>query len=160
MIRPNLLRSLPRYLPRQSTSLARRWASTSVVPPETPKEEASVTSAEADPQLNGYPELPFVSRLRRQPYGWWDMQERRNFGETVPESEELASVFGPDPSPITGSEAVKQVSVAAGLLGIFVYFLYLNSPEAPCVPKAFPYNGLERELGGRPVRAETPEDDE
>lgn len=38
---------------------------------------------EVDPQLNGYPQLPAVSYQRRQPYGWDDMQERRNHGEPV-----------------------------------------------------------------------------
>jgi hypothetical protein len=33
--------------------------------------------------VNGYPELPYVSLQRRVPKGWWDNQERRNFGETV-----------------------------------------------------------------------------
>lgn len=38
---------------------------------------------EKDPQLNGYPELPDVSRQRLPPTGWWDTQMRRNFGDTV-----------------------------------------------------------------------------
>lgn len=38
---------------------------------------------EVDPQLGGYPQLPAVSYQRRQPYGWDDDQERRNFGEPV-----------------------------------------------------------------------------
>jgi hypothetical protein len=33
--------------------------------------------------VDGYPELPYVSLQRRVPKGWWDNQERRNFGETV-----------------------------------------------------------------------------
>ena len=36
-----------------------------------------------DPQLAGYPELPFVSKQRRSPFGWEDAQMRRNFGEPV-----------------------------------------------------------------------------
>jgi hypothetical protein len=38
---------------------------------------------EPDPQLNGYPELPNVSKQRLPPTGWWDQQNRRDFGETV-----------------------------------------------------------------------------
>ena len=36
-----------------------------------------------DPQLAGYPELPYVSKQRRSPFGWDDPQMRRNFGEPV-----------------------------------------------------------------------------
>ena len=38
---------------------------------------------EEDPQLAGYPVLPYVSKQRRSPFGWDDPQMRRNFGETV-----------------------------------------------------------------------------
>lgn len=38
---------------------------------------------EKDPQLGDYPQLPFVSRQLRPAKGWWDEQQRRNFGETV-----------------------------------------------------------------------------
>ena len=38
---------------------------------------------EADPQLADYPRLPWVSRQRLPPKGWWDPQMRRNFGDTV-----------------------------------------------------------------------------
>lgn len=54
--------------------------------PETPSK---------DPQLAGYPELPYVSKQRRQPYGWDDPQMRRNFGETVSSTLPLELVAGP-----------------------------------------------------------------
>jgi hypothetical protein len=38
---------------------------------------------ELDPQLNGYPQLPNVSRQSLPPSGWWDFQMRRNRGDTV-----------------------------------------------------------------------------
>lgn len=41
---------------------------------------------EPDPQLNGYPELPWVNLQNRPPLGWWDVQGRRNFGETASHS--------------------------------------------------------------------------
>ncbi len=31
----------------------------------------------------GYPQLPYISLQRRPAKGWWDNQERKNFGETV-----------------------------------------------------------------------------
>lgn len=40
-------------------------------------------SEEPDPQLAGYPQLPWVSRQTLPPRGWQDEQLRRNFGETV-----------------------------------------------------------------------------
>jgi NADH-ubiquinone oxidoreductase ASHI subunit (CI-ASHI or NDUFB8) len=47
---------------------------------------------EPDPQLNGYPELPYVNLQHRPPKGWWDIQGRRNFGETVSYSE-IESIY-------------------------------------------------------------------
>lgn len=44
---------------------------------------ATPSGQEPDPQLNGYPELPFVSRQHLPPTGWQDQLERRNFGDTV-----------------------------------------------------------------------------
>lgn len=38
---------------------------------------------EVDPQLDGYPQLPFVQRGTLPARGWDDMLERRNFGEPV-----------------------------------------------------------------------------
>jgi len=38
---------------------------------------------DADPQLADYPRLPWVSRQRLPPKGWWDPQMRRNFGDNV-----------------------------------------------------------------------------
>ena len=38
---------------------------------------------ELDPQLNGYPQLPNISRQTLPPHGWWDFQMRRNRGDTV-----------------------------------------------------------------------------
>ena len=36
-----------------------------------------------DPQIGDYPNLPRNSTQARGPYGWWDPQDKRNFGETV-----------------------------------------------------------------------------
>ena len=38
---------------------------------------------EVDPQLGDYPQLPYVSKQRRNARGWDDPQMRRNFGEPV-----------------------------------------------------------------------------
>jgi hypothetical protein len=44
---------------------------------------STFTQKEVDPQLNGYPQLPNSSKQSLSPYGWWDIQMRRNFGDTV-----------------------------------------------------------------------------
>jgi NADH dehydrogenase (ubiquinone) 1 beta subcomplex subunit 8 len=38
---------------------------------------------EPDPQLDGYPQLPYISRQRLPAKGWWDNQMRRNYGDHV-----------------------------------------------------------------------------
>ena len=38
-----------------------------------------------------------MKRAHRDPYGgWWDAQEKRNFGEPVHEDNEILSVFSPE----------------------------------------------------------------
>jgi hypothetical protein len=55
------------------------------------------SSEEVDPQLNGYPQLPFVSRQYLPAKGWQDQLLRRNFGDTVsldfPTHSTLTSIF-------------------------------------------------------------------
>lgn len=43
----------------------------------------STPSEEPDPQLNGYPQLPWQSRQSLPPLGWQDNLMRRNYGDTV-----------------------------------------------------------------------------
>ncbi|KAJ5464631.1 uncharacterized protein N7458_000317 [Penicillium daleae] len=88
-------------------------------------------------------------RQFRDPYGgWWDKQEKRNFGEPVHEDNEILGVFSP--------EQYNHVSSGKGFLhlGVFVAaFLSLCGvvslyyPDKPSVPKAY-VDGLEKELGG------------
>ena len=44
---------------------------------------SAFTQKEVDPQLDGYPQLPNESRQSLPPQGWWDIQMRRNYGDTV-----------------------------------------------------------------------------
>ena len=44
---------------------------------------STYSKEEPDPQLNGYPQLPWVSRQHLPAYGWQDPLMRRNFGDTV-----------------------------------------------------------------------------
>jgi NADH dehydrogenase (ubiquinone) 1 beta subcomplex subunit 8 len=59
-------------LTRASRPLARTYA--------TP---VAYHQQEVDPQLAGYPQLPYVNRQRLPAKGWDDPQMRRNFGDTV-----------------------------------------------------------------------------
>ena len=43
----------------------------------------STPSEEPDPQLDGYPQLPWQSRQDLPPLGWQDNLMRRNYGDTV-----------------------------------------------------------------------------
>ena len=48
-----------------------------------PRPYSQLAQKELDPQLNGYPQLPNVSRQLLPAHGWWDFQMRRNRGDTV-----------------------------------------------------------------------------
>ena len=64
--------SLPR---RQTASAVRTLKTLTPIVPEAPSK---------DPQLQGYPDMPYVSKQRRTPYAQYDdPQMRRNFEETV-----------------------------------------------------------------------------
>ncbi|KAJ5804309.1 uncharacterized protein N7518_000612 [Penicillium psychrosexuale] len=100
-------------------------------------------------QNNNYPNPPPLKRAHRDPYGgWWDAQEKRNFGEPVHEDNEILGVFSP--------EQYTHVSAGKGFfhLGCFVAVFFsmvgivsLTYPDKPSVPKAY-VDGLEKELGG------------
>jgi NADH dehydrogenase (ubiquinone) 1 beta subcomplex subunit 8 len=66
------LRRAPRGL-----AVARAAQRTYATPP------VSYHQQEVDPQLGGYPQLPYISRQRLPAKGWWDPQMRRNYGDTV-----------------------------------------------------------------------------
>jgi len=80
--------------------------------------------------------------------GWWDLQGRRNFGETMHEEHDLLDMWSPDVSPIPASSALKQLAlVTLGLIG-FGYVVYKSAPESPAIPRQYPFSGLVKELGG------------
>ncbi|KAI6155167.1 Ndufb8, NADH dehydrogenase 19kDa subunit [Pisolithus tinctorius] len=104
---------------------------------------------ESDPQLAGYPELPWVSNQSLPARGWWDQQERRNFGDPVHEYEEVLSMWGPDIPHVPPRKALFQFSLAAsGFIAFGLLCKYTLAPERPTVPREYPYSGLIRELGG------------
>lgn len=90
-----------------------------------------------------------MKRQFRDPYGgWWDKQERRNFGEPVHEENEILGVFSPEQyTHVTPRKGFLHLGffVAAflGLCGV----VSLYYPDKPSVPKTYA-DGLEKELGG------------
>ena len=68
---------LRRVIAARSAIRHRNFTSTNIL------RSYSTPSEEPDPQLNGYPQLPWQSRQNLPPLGWQDNLERRNFGDTV-----------------------------------------------------------------------------
>ncbi|KAG6856889.1 hypothetical protein H0H87_012469 [Tephrocybe sp. NHM501043] len=131
-----------------SSSVGRIAALRSVCPP--PSRAASTsTKEEVDPQLNGYPQLPFVSRQHLTPYGWQDPLMRRNFGDPLHEQEEVLGMWGPDIPPVAPSTAAGHFFIAVTAFvsfGFLVRYGLLQDP--PGIRREYPYGGLATELGG------------
>ncbi|PFH52924.1 hypothetical protein AMATHDRAFT_55791 [Amanita thiersii Skay4041] len=104
---------------------------------------------EPDPQLNGYPQLPWVSRQSLPPKGWNDDLMRRNYGDTLHEQEEVLSMWGPDVAPLPPQTALKQfLLAAAGFVGFGYFIRDYITPDVPAIRREYPYDGLVTELGG------------
>jgi NADH dehydrogenase (ubiquinone) 1 beta subcomplex subunit 8 len=90
-----------------------------------------------------------VKRSFRDPYGgWWDAQEKRNFGEPVHEENEILGVFSPEQyTHVSSRKGFFQLGAFVvtflGLCGV----VSLYYPDKPSVPRTYP-DGLEKELGG------------
>ncbi|OMJ18344.1 NADH dehydrogenase [ubiquinone] 1 beta subcomplex subunit 8, mitochondrial [Smittium culicis] len=102
-----------------------------------------------DAQIGDYPNLPWIKAEEKTPYGWWDRQNRRNFGEVVHEHEDILgmqsnSVYYHPPWSKVLLQWVGFVSLLAG--GAFLVYYIVPPPVA--VPKFYPFNGLEKEMGG------------
>ncbi|KAH0833031.1 Ndufb8, NADH dehydrogenase 19kDa subunit [Lanmaoa asiatica] len=127
---------------------------------------AASTSAtqEKDPQLGDYPELQWQSSQTLPPRGWWDQSMRRNFGDPVPEYEEVLSMWGPDISVVPPRTALLQFTLAASaFVGFGFLCKFVLLPERPTVPREYPFSGLVKELGGledNKARQETGDDEE
>ncbi|KAI9266529.1 hypothetical protein BDA99DRAFT_505932 [Phascolomyces articulosus] len=102
-----------------------------------------------DPQIGDYPNLPRWSAQSRGPFGWWDPQDKRNFGETVHEEDELMGVWAPDLHTYSPYKALAQLGLATAAIGGFAYFISKTYPEPPAVRRTYPYEGLKAELGSR-----------
>ncbi|KAH7884448.1 Ndufb8, NADH dehydrogenase 19kDa subunit [Phlebopus sp. FC_14] len=110
---------------------------------------ASTVSADRDPQLADYPDLPWVSNQNLPARGWWDQQMRRNFGDPIHENDEVLSMWGPDVSVVPPQRALFHFSLAvSAFVGFGFLCKYALVPERPTVPREYPFSGLVRELGG------------
>ncbi|KAG9314985.1 Ndufb8, NADH dehydrogenase 19kDa subunit [Chiua virens] len=131
-----------------------------------PLRRLASTSAvqEKDPQLGDYPQLPWQSSQTLPPRGWWDQPMRRNFGDPVPEHEEVLSMWGPDISVVHPRTALFQFTLAASaFVGFGFLCSYMLVPERSTVPREYPFSGLVKELGGledNKAREETVDDEE
>ncbi|KLT43981.1 hypothetical protein CC85DRAFT_284023 [Cutaneotrichosporon oleaginosum] len=123
------------------------------VPPPPP-------GVEVDPQLHGYPQLPEVSLQLREPFGWWDIQERKNFDEVVLEEEDRLGMWGPDVHKIGGGPALVALLSALGLVGVFGWFVSQNTLPLQAARRTYPHGGLEKALGGYAARKEEDEVEE
>lgn len=74
---------------------------------------------------------------------------RRNFGDTLPEQEEVLSMWGPDIPPIAPQAALRQLLLAFAGFATFGFVVknYVV-PDAPAIRREYPYSGLVQELGG------------
>ncbi|KAG6853976.1 hypothetical protein C0991_011838 [Blastosporella zonata] len=130
----------------------------------TPSSRAASTSSneELDPQLNGYPQLPFVSRQHLTPHGWQDPLMRRNFGDPLHEQEEVLGMWGPDIPPVAPSTAAGHFFIAVTAFVSFGFLVrYGLLQEPPAIRREYPYGGLVTELGGldaNKARAESVEE--
>jgi len=113
---------------------------------------------EADPQLADYPRLPWVSRQRLSPKGWWDPQMRRNFGDTYHENEDILGMWGPDAAPLPPNVALRWFSIAVASFISFGFITkYALVADRPAIPREYPFSGLVTELGGLEENQARPE---
>ncbi|KAJ2782956.1 hypothetical protein H4R18_001972 [Coemansia javaensis] len=105
-----------------------------------------------DPQIGDYPNLPHRFAEDRPQRGWWDRQNRRNFGEPIPEQDEILNMMAPTRYRAPGWRQIGKMW--AGFVATIggVYFLISQTrAERPYVRSFYP-NGLKDELGGVPAR--------
>ncbi|OMH80235.1 hypothetical protein AX774_g6337 [Zancudomyces culisetae] len=92
-----------------------------------------------DPQTgNYYPNLPLTKAEKRTPYGWWDRQMRRNFGDPVHEHEEMLHMQSNSVYRHPAYSLVfKQWATLIGLLGLGGLWAYYMQPERVAVSQLY-----------------------
>ncbi|KAJ1655752.1 hypothetical protein IWQ61_004552 [Dispira simplex] len=103
-----------------------------------------------DPQIDDYPNLPHVSTYEKPPLGWDNMQDRRNFGDTVQEQDEILGAWGPTVYPGDTRTVLRDWSFFAAFIGLVSTVAYITYPEPNFERRTYPFDGLRVELGGDP----------
>ncbi|KIK62999.1 hypothetical protein GYMLUDRAFT_41301 [Collybiopsis luxurians FD-317 M1] len=101
--------------------------------------------------LPNYQYGPPISRQYLHPYGWDDLQMRRNFGDPLPEHDEHLSMWGPDipPPGVNPRTALTHFILGvAGFTSVFFGVKWFLTPEPHFVRRTYPHEGLVAELGG------------
>ena len=69
-------------------------------------------------------------------------------GPQVSENDDVLSMWSPDALPTPPQYALRALLTMFATLGAFSGLVYMSLPDAPAVPRGFPYDGLVRELSG------------
>ncbi|KAI1497203.1 hypothetical protein F5X99DRAFT_29422 [Biscogniauxia marginata] len=119
-----------------------------------------LTDAE-DPGMNGgYINPARVKRQFRDPHAdWWDKQERRNYGETIHEDNDVLGIFSPyEYTWVSPGKGLAQIGAFIATFLSVCWVVGRLYPDKPSYPREYE-GGLERELGGAgAVRARAPGD--
>ncbi|KAK9701772.1 hypothetical protein K7432_011563 [Basidiobolus ranarum] len=105
-----------------------------------------------DPQIGDYPNLPWENKQLRYPRDYWDQTERRNFGETIPEQDEILGIWITDPNPINPWRALAELLVVGSVIvgGAIALAKYALPDREIAVPRDYPFDGLRVEMGSDP----------
>ncbi|KAG5520179.1 hypothetical protein PMAC_001256 [Pneumocystis sp. 'macacae'] len=101
-----------------------------------------------DPMVGDYPSnIPFVSRQTRTPYdsSYFDITERRKFGEPLHEQDEILTMFSPDVhSHISPSKAFFHLLTFGFVVATFCSITYILRPKPFVMPRESFIKKLER----------------
>ncbi|KAF9578262.1 hypothetical protein BGW38_006037 [Lunasporangiospora selenospora] len=103
-----------------------------------------------DTQIGDYPNLPMYNQQWRSGFesaGYWDRQDRRNYGETVPEEDDVLNIWSPDVWAFPTALGVKRLLTAAAAFIGFGYFVAETRAQPHFERRTYPYDGLVDALG-------------
>ncbi|KAJ1981341.1 hypothetical protein H4R34_002107 [Dimargaris verticillata] len=152
MFRPQLIRALQRLPERaaSNTTVTRRCLSATTTLRKGRFGEMGGRWVDPDPQIGDYPNLPHVTAQEKEPFGWDDMQDRRNFGDPIQEQDEVLAAWAPTLHPGNTRTVLRDWSVFVAFIGLLSGFVYATYPEPHFEPRALPFDGMRVELGGNP----------
>ncbi|KAG5440345.1 hypothetical protein PCANB_001915 [Pneumocystis canis] len=107
-----------------------------------------IHSKSENSMLGDYPsDIPFVNRQTKSPYdsNYFDVTERRKFGEPLHEQDEILTIFSPDVhDDITSSEALFHLFTFGFVVATFCSIAYIFRPKSSVVPRENFLKKLER----------------